>query len=285
MNPSCPHCLAQPHKCSPHGHFIRRSDSRFLKRYKCQICLKTFSRATFQKCYRQKKRRLNRTIEKLFASGASQRRIAKNLRISKTTVERKFRFLALQAALRNKQYLKNRSVVTHFQFDDLETFEHSKLKPLSVIMAVETDTRKILGFRVCQMAAKGLLSKKARKKYGPRRDERSQGRKELFKEIREKVSEHAEVFSDQSPHYPVYVRRYFPKATHKTTKGRRGCVVGQGELKAGGFDPLFSLNHTFAMLRYGINRLVRKTWCTTKCQKRLADHIHIYTNYHNTVLT
>jgi len=47
-----------------------------------------------------------------------------------------------------------------------------------------------------------------------------------------------------------------------TTKGRRECVVGQGELKGGGFDPLFSLNHTCAMIRAHVSRLFRRTWNT-----------------------
>ena len=167
------------------------------------------------------------------------------------------------------------------QFDDLETFEHSKCKPVSVIMAVEKSTRKILGFEVSQMPAKGHLAKIARKKYGYRRDDRWKGRRRLFLKLKPQLSEFAEIFSDQSPHFPEDVKRFFPNAFHRTTKGRRGCVVGQGELKAGGFDPIFSLNHTFAMLRANINRLVRKTWCTTKKIERLRDHIDIYVCYHN----
>ena len=68
-------------------------------------------------------------------------------------------------------------------------------------------------------------------------------------------------------------------------KGRASCVAGQGELKKVVFDPLYSLNHSCAMLRAHINRLIRKTWCTTKDPDRLADHIAIYVNYHNRELT
>ena len=37
-----------------------------------------------------------------------------------------------------------------------------------------------------------------------------------------------------------------------TTKGRRGCVIGQGELKRGGYDPLFALN-----LNYALSAIIR----------------------------
>ena len=109
-------------------------------------------------------------------------------------------------------------------------------------MAVESKTRHILGFRVAKMAAKGLIAEKSRKKYGKRIDERAWKRKSLFKDLRSLVAESALIKSDENPHYLKTVQTYFPKAQHKTYKGRRGCVVGQGELKSGGFDPLFSLN-------------------------------------------
>jgi hypothetical protein len=60
--------------------------------------------------------------------------------------------------------------------------------------------------------------------------------------------------------------------------------VGQGELKAGGFDPLFSLNHSFAMARANMNRLFRRSWCTNKLPQRLALHFAMYALYHNLIL-
>ena len=151
-------------------------------------------------------------------------------------------------------------------------------------MAVEQHTRLILGFRVSQMPAKGLLAKKSSKKYGPREDLRAQGREELFLALKPHIAPYCEISSDESPHYPHDVKKHFPKAIHSRFKGQRGCVVGQGELKAGGFDPLFSLNHTYAMLRANINRLCRRTWCTTKCPERLKDHLELYVQYHNQFL-
>ena len=51
-----------------------------------------------------------------------------------------------------------------------------------------------------------------------------------------------------------------------------------------GYDPLFWVNHTAAMLRANVNRLIRRTWCTTKRADRLADHLALYVHFHNTVL-
>lgn len=281
MSKNCPNCHARKERVSKFGYFYRKSDRKKLRRYKCNICKKTFSQATFQSCFNQNKRQLNPIIEKLLVSCVSQRRIAKLLNISRTTVERKFRFLSEKAEAQNIKLLKSTEIFC-FQFDDLETFEHSKLKPVSVTMAVENVTRKILGFEVAQMPAKGLLAKRSREKYGYRKDERSQKRKLLFEKLKPQVNEKCEIWSDENPFYTSDVKKFFPECTHLTTKGRRGCVVGQGELKAGGYDPLFTLNHTFAMLRANINRLVRKTWCTSKTIPNLKRHLDLYMYYHNT---
>lgn len=173
------------------------------------------------------------------------------------------------------------SSVNEFEFDDLETFEHSKSKPLSVILAVEAGTRRILGVEVAQMAAKGTLAAKSKKLYGFRRDERAKKRKLLFQELKPSINPGAIIRSDSNPYYVKDVKKYFPDCHYITVKGQRGAITGQGELKKIGFDPIFSLNHTCAMLRANICRLIRKTWCTTKKKERLADHLAIYIYYHN----
>jgi hypothetical protein len=217
-------------------------------------------------------------------SGVSQRRTAILLRLNRKTVVRKFLFLAKQASFFNFKKFMKLSPLHHVQFDDLETIEHTKLKPLSVTMAVEHPSRVILAFSVQQMPAKGLLAKISVKKYGHRKDFRPLGRDEVFSKLSKKMMAQSIIESDDNPHYKTDVKRYLPESKHATYLGQRGCVAGQGELKKVAFDPLFTLNHTFAMLRANINRLVRKTWCTTKRPDRLKAHIELYVYYHNEVL-
>lgn len=220
-------------------------------------------------------------MRKLLSGGMSQREVARTLKLNRKTVVRKFLFLAELEAENLKRWNQAKSLATEVEFDDLETFEHSKCKPLSITLMVEYKTRRILGFEVSQMPAKGKLASLARKKYGPRKDKRAQGRVNLFKEMKELVIPQALIRSDSNPHYASDVRKYFPKARHETVLGVRGAVTGQGELKKIHFDPLFSLNHTCAMLRANINRLFRKTWCTTKKPDRLAKHLCLYAMSHN----
>lgn len=215
------------------------------------------------------------------------RRSARLLKIHRVTVARKLRFLSLDARRMHEKSIAvfQTQKISHIQFDDLETLEHSKCKPLSVSLAVDEKSRKILAFEVSRMPAKGHLATIARRKYGKRRDERQSGLKKLFCSLPPLTGTELLLTSDQNPLYPRFVQRIFPLAKHCRVQGRRGCVAGQGELKKIGFDPLFSLNHTCAMLRANVNRLFRRTWCTTKKLEALVDHLWLYVAYHNTELT
>ncbi len=283
MKPYCLICKENPEKRSKlvrFGYYYRSSDSKRIQRYRCLDCRQTVSSACFNACYRQKKRHKNELLRQLLASGVSQRRAARILLLHRTTVVRKFLLLALESEFHfmRGNYLKPKAQV--IEFDDLETFEHTKCKPISVTLAVESKTRRILGVEVASMAAKGLLVAKA-KKYGYRADERPAGRARLFERLQDFVAKGAEVKSDSNPFYVRDVEKYFPSSQHKRYLGKRGSLGGQGELKKVRFDPLFSLNHTCAKMRADINRLFRKTWCTTKKQERLYAHLILYANYHN----
>lgn len=270
------------------GYFFRRSDGKRVTRFSCKTCRRSFSTARFSACYWQKKRKHNEPIRKLLGSQVSQRRIAKLLRLNRKTVERKSRFLAEQASLGNlrrlSELVSKGEKLAAIQFDEMESFERSKCLPLSIPIVVDPETRRILGFRVCSMPAKGPLAEISRKKYGSRSDERADAARSLFQELAPIISPTATITTDENPRYPNWIRSAFPRARHKTVKGRRGAIVGQGELKKIGFDPLFSLNHSCAMLRANINRLARRTWCTTKRADRLAGHIALYVEFHNSEL-
>lgn len=294
MRLKCPESECKSHELSPEagvilrkGSYFRKSDGQWIPRYECKSCGRGFSSSLQSPCYRQKKRKLNHTIYLLLSSGVSQRRAARILGVTRRTVVRKFNFLAAQAKLKHESWLKelSQTPLSLVQFDDLETSEHSKCKPLSVTLAVDPVTRKVLGFQISRMPAKGHLSRIAIEKYGPRPDERPRGWNALFEGLTSVISPSALWVSDQNPHYPHHLKKHHPLSRHQCVKGRRGCVAGQGELKKIGFDPLFSLNHTCAMLRANLNRLFRRTWCTTKTIAGLENHLQLYIKLHNSVLT
>ena len=270
------------------GSFYRQSDSRWIARFFCRNCQTYFSTATSRADRYQKKRRVNLIINHLYSSGVSQRRLARVLKLDRKTVVRKIRFLAEQERIKQEAFLEShykKNPLSVIQFDDLETSEHTKCKPLSVTLAVDPQTRKILKFQVASMPAKGHLAQISRRKYGKRIDERSEKWDLMMRELVPYVKPECTWTSDENPHYPFHLKKYHPISTHIQVKGGRGAITGQGELKKLRFDPLFALNHTCAMLRANMNRLFRKTWCTTKTKQGLIDHLSLYVSYHNQVLT
>lgn len=268
-----------------HGVYRRRNDSRYVQRYKCRNCGKSFSKSTFELECGHKKRRVNHQVFKLLASGMSMRRTAKFLGLNKNTIPRKLVYLAKKSRMSQLELLsKLKKSVVHMQFDDMITSHHTKLKPLSISLAVDANTRTILGVEISSIGAFGHLAEISKKKYGFRKNNHIEGLKKLFSQIKEAIHPFALVESDEHNFYPKVVREFLETVDHQTHKGGRSCVAGQGELKKLSYDPLFILNHTCAMFRANVNRLMRKTWCTTKDPERLKDHLDIFISYYNNYL-
>ena len=263
------------------GSFKRACDRARIRRFHCLDCKRTFSEATTTHEYRQRKRSINESLFILLASNNSMRRSAIISKIHRKTVDRRLIYFGKVSAEYQERLLKNRSPITSIHFDDMETSEHTKMKPLSIPLAVEHPTRLVLAFDVASMPAKGVLAKKSVKKYGKRKDERRNAWRNVLTKANQISAGNVEITSDSHKCYPELIRKLVPGATHIQVKGRRGCVAGQGELKVGGWDPLFSLNHTAAMFRANICRLIRRTWCTTKLAERLKHHIALYVMWHN----
>ena len=265
------------------GSYFRKSDSRYIRRWKCRGCKKTVSEATGTVCFGQNKRRVNFPVLKLLNKGMTERGVAWVLGINPKTVARKKKFLSDQCLLKKEEQLFKYKLhpLDSVQLDEMETFEHTKMKPISIAVAVSTKTREILAIQASSMPAKGLLAKKSREKYGKRVDGRSLAMGKVLKKVSDYLLPTGEIQSDKNPKYPGWIRKQSQTWTHKTFKGRRGCIVGQGELKSGRYDPLFSLNHTCAMIRANVSRLFRRTWNTTKKLECLQDHLNMYAYIHN----
>jgi transposase-like protein len=274
----CPHCNNALTKVTKKGVFTTKR-GRKIQRFKCHACFKTFSDQTTKPGYRLRRYRLRNRIFREFCRGISQREIAIELRIHRDTVARLLIAVAKEARKQNQRVRAtlNPEIVV---MDEMETFEHTKCKPVSIVVAVEEGTRKIIALTAAQMPAKGLLAEVSRRKYGYRADHRPRALRMTLHGLTQ-FNNLQVLKSDMSPRYPKYVRECLPNVQHVAFKGRRGCIVGQGELKRGGFDPLFDLNHTCARIRDLIKRLSRRTWCTTKVVERLQMFLDIFICHFN----
>jgi transposase-like protein len=287
----CPKCDNREYPYKKFGFYTKISDDKGkVQRYQCKVCKGTYSDQTGSLTYMEKKPHLTQKVMELLMGGMSQRSAANILKTKVHTVSSKMKRLGIRAKVLLRQCTPERATsnlaVKQIFFDEMETFEHTKCKPISIFLAVEEKTRKILDVDVAPMPAKGKLSAVSRHKYGIRPDGRRKMLESSLSTLKDRFLNLTLLKSDQCPRYRTIVENVFGDSVlHQTYKGRRGCVVGQGELKRGGFDPLFSLNHTCAMFRCRIKRLSRRTWCTTKKLVCLEYLIQLYAWWHNERLT
>ena len=276
----CPHCQKSAFIIK-RGSYHRPSDRAKIQRYHCKNCRRSFSSQTHSYNYRLRKRHIDQMVFRLLCKGSSQRGCAQVLGVDPATIARRIPRFSKCAKEHLRKLQSNLSHIKEVVFDEMETFEHTKLKPITIPLAVENKTRKILSIEVGRIPAKGPLASLSRKKYGHRKCEKQNSLRRLFRSLESIPSDERVFLSDQSTFYPPLMKTFRPSTEHRTYKGRKAAIVGQGELKKGGFDPLFSLNQTAAMLRDNIKRLTRKTWCTTKRVDRLLDFLVMYAFYHN----
>ena len=169
-------------------------------------------------------------------------------------------------------------------FDEMIGFIHSTWKPVSIALVVSRD-RMIRSLNVASIPASGPSAEKARKLYGERADLRRPSLVEALKQCIPIIDKDTTFVFDKASDYPSLLQNALPFSPKiETYKGRKAAKIGFGELKGGGWDPLFPLNHTAAMIRANVNRLLRKTWCTSKRQDRLKLHLELYAFFHNQVL-
>ena len=279
----CPSCESNNFK--KHGSYTSKSHrQKQVQRYYCRGCESTFSDQTGTLTCGERKPYATQLVMRLLMSGVSQRRCAKIADLHPITVARKLERLGLRAAARNLEESTSEPI-EEVIFDEMETFEHTKCKPVSIPLAVEKQSRRIIAIEVASMPAKGKIAKLSRAKYGARDDGRKEALAKLLQRVKTAAPGIRVIKSDMCPRYPNVVKKTFgSQVSHLTYKGRRGCIVGQGELKRGGFDPLFSLNHTCAMVRDNLKRLSRRTWCTTKKRACLKWMLDLYVWFHNQLL-
>ena len=277
---NCPKCKATT-KIIKRGFYKRPSDQKKIQRYRCGSCGSTFSEQTFAIDYRQRKRWFNQACFMTLCSGVSQRRTAYMFQVVPRTIARRVIRFGTICQKNMDFYRQTRSKAKDVEFDELESFIHTKLKPVTIPIAVEKGTRKVLAVSIGNIGAKGHLKKISLKKYGRRPSEKRSSLTQLMEHLKSCVAPKVRFSTDQSPFYPNLIREHFPQSSHVTCKGARGAVVGLGELKKTAFDPIFTLNHTYAMFRDNLKTLSRRTWATAKRKDRLLFLLNIYAWFHN----
>jgi hypothetical protein len=237
-----------------------------------------------------KKPRLHLALFRDFVSKCTMRQSARTLECHRRTVAHRLELLGKHCRAFHRSMLERTrlrgEVSGIFQLDELETFEHSRrLQPLTVPVLIERTSFFIVHTACAPLPTRGGLSpawraKKERleKELGEKRRSGSVAAVRESFECLAKVHQPdgvVTVQTDRKKSYPPALRRSFgervrhSRCSSKAVRDRR--------------NTLFPINHTLAMMRDGLSRLVRRSWAAAKLRERLDWHLWIWIAYRNYV--
>jgi transposase-like protein len=273
--------------------FYKLKDGRKVRRLQCKLCGKKFSTNTFKDTYCQKRPDLNKPIVDLLSSSVTIRRTAKLLKCNRKTVARKLIFAGNKFKKLHGIFLEN-LFTNHVQFDEMETYIHTKAKPASVSLAVCGNTGKIIDVLACKMPAKGYLATIGRDKYNWTSDDRATCTSSVIATVSTVTHENVMIVSDKKRSYPNLIHAQIPHAEIIQIKSRgkkvdpeiiESLIVGEPSVEEGrklkSFDMMFLLNHTCAKIRADMARMRRRTWASSKSLEFLNHHLMVYLGWVN----
>ncbi|HRC63414.1 MAG TPA: hypothetical protein PLX85_09380 [Dehalococcoidia bacterium] len=268
------------------GTFVRACDGRVVQRFLCLTCLRSFSTQSFRFDYRLRNPFLHKPVFGHLVSKVTHRQAARLLGVTRKTVELRLRRLGEHCRLFHAARLAGKHIGGVFQLDEAETFETDRrLKPVTMPVLIERKTRFIVHTESAPLPARGNLSPalEARKReYEALEGQRKSGSRAAVKKCFEALAAHLDpaaplvVQTDRKATYPGILRDVFTAraVVHETTSSRT---------KRDGKNLICAINHTLAMLRDGLSRMVRRTWAHAKWRVRLAQHMWVYVVYRNYV--
>ena len=293
--PRCPYsdCPAShdhnPFPWRRKGRFWRKCDGRSVQRFQCLTCERRFSSQTFRFDYRLKKPRLHFLLFDEFISKCTMRQSARLHGLSRKTVSHRLDRIGRHCEGFHRHLLARAAVqgglLGIFQLDELETFETDRrLQPITVPVLIESSSYFVLHIAVAPLPARGGLTARNRlrkeereERFGKRRSGSRGVVRESFEVLREMAVSRMPVWiqTDRKHSYRSLLRRVFgDRAQHHRTSSKA---------KRSYSNPLFPINHTLAMLRDGLSRLVRRSWAVSKKGSRLRPHLWMWVVWRNYV--
>jgi len=195
------------------GHYQRRIDRRPAPRYRCRACGRSFSSQTNSPTYRQYRPDINGIVFRLLCSGVTMRRTALVVGVSRTTIERKTTWLANRArSIHNKRLADGELKTSLVQFDELQTFEHTRLKPVSVAVAIRAKTGEIIDIDVAMMSSFGAMVRRTRELYPYWHEARKGARESVFRSVAKCAKPGITIRTDKDRRYPPIINRLVPDA-------------------------------------------------------------------------
>jgi len=289
--PRCPYPECILHRTPEDGFFCRKGSYRPkcrphpVPRFRCNGCLRTFSRQSFRMDYRDHRPDLNPRLAALLSSGLGLRQTARLLHLSPRCLELKFRKVArhlhlLHRSLRAHARLENPS----FLLDEMETFETERSTgSLTIPVVIHERSMFVIAADCGPIPPSGTMtaSRRARIQAKARANGRRPNRS---RQVVRRVLARAACLCQGTPQ--VYLgtdqKKTYPRLAREAF-GKERLVLQQhsSKLPRTSRNPLFRINLTNAILRDLNGRLRRRSWLVSKKRYFLRLQLALATCYRN----
>lgn len=261
------------------GSYHRKCDGRDVQRFRCKTCLHSFSIQTFRFDYKQRKPHINHALLSAFVSKNTQRQMGRTLVINRKTIAARLELMGRHCEAFHRKAIATAPSLVRFDslaMDELETFEANRLqKPLTMPMVVVRGSYFIVDFEV------GTLPPRTKRSAGIAKHSRRSGSSRAVITCLSRAAQMlqaaviGEIVTDK--------KKTYPRLIHQAFGGRLRQRSVSSKAERSHDNPLFAVNLTFAMLRDGISRLVRRNWAHSKLAAGLVRHAWIWVAWRNYV--
>jgi hypothetical protein len=236
--------------------------------------------------YRDHRPDLNARLFQSLASGLGLRQSARNLRLSLSCTQLKFRKIARHLRQLNLNLRGPLPAGASFQLDEFETFEGRRnTRPLSIPMVIEKKSHFIVWAEAATIRPRGTMTKARRAamaedeaRFGRRTDRSRRSLRRTLARASDLASSLKTVLfeTDQKSSYVELAKEAF--GTHRLVHGRTSSRLPRTVA-----NPLFPINHTEAMARDLMGRLRRESWLVSKARRYLDLGLQVFMAYRNLV--
>lgn len=208
------------------GYFRRHQHPFRIQRFTCKTCQRSFSSQTFSTSYWQKRPDLDGNIFMKTVGGMANRQIARDLKVSPSSVDRHIARLGRHCMLYHLAMVQDCPPFNEVVVDGFETFEYSQYYPIHHHTAVEKGTDFFIYFTDSELRRKGRMTELQKRRRQAL--ELALGRpspKAIEEDMRELLEvtlqglDKAIVYSDDHQAYRRSIKKLTQKIDHRVTPG------------------------------------------------------------------
>ena len=166
-----------------------------------------------------------------------------------------------------KKRLGKELVTSYVQFDQLETYEHSKKKPVGIQISVRPKTNEIISVKAGYIPIRALAVSKQHSKEWNIKARNSKHTLAMILETKKALNKNGATITCDKERSQVSLLKDFCHEDFIT------LAPSSAENK--------KIDRIFRRIRNDVSRLNRRTICTTKDLTQLQNHLDLYTEYHN----